>query len=230
MLEDLAGLYLAGCRRLVLIRTDVPVEGATLLDPTAAKDFNALLVSRGFEPLVLRLAGPESKSAGLLRRHARETARVARRRRFFNPPVEAEPEEAAASALSRLQADGADQAGALFAAAPQIDPGRCTGCDACLRVCPAQVLTHVNDSAGEGSYTVHPAGCDACGLCVEMCTHSAIGLEYMTRRPDRTALTDWTCPACWVPVHAPMGHAADGGLCHICRLSGHHKKLYQVLP
>jgi ferredoxin len=230
MLEDLAALYLKGARRMLLVCLAEPPEGAWAIDSEVVAQFNDLLTSRGFDPMAIKRAGIDSKAATRLRAHAEETTRISSRRRVF-PGIAVSPEEdTEGPALARLQAMGIDQDDTLFAAAPMIDAATCTGCDACIRACPTDVLTHINDRISGASYAVEPAGCDACGLCVGLCTFSAISLEYMTRRPNQIALTSWTCAACGVPVHAPAESAGGDGLCEICRQTGHHKKLYQVLP
>lgn len=229
-LEGLAALYLTGIRRLMLVDTAAPVDGIMAMDKEAVARFNSLLMSRGLEPLAMKVAGATSKAAAVLHAQATEIAATANRRSAFRSLVPHDQDEDVPTALAQVQALEADGPDALFFAAPVIDPSACTGCDACFRACPADVLIHINDSASDGSYGISPAGCDACGLCVDICTPTAIGLAYMTQRPDDIALTNWTCTACGVRVHAPMANAATDGMCDICRRTGHHKKLYQVLP
>ena len=54
----------------------------------------------------------------------------------------------------------------------RVDPNKCVGCKACLRVaCPALAFD------GKHAYIADPAGCTACGLCMQMCKFSAISIE-----------------------------------------------------
>ncbi len=228
-LEELAALYMKGMKRLVLVRTTMRSPEIMAMSKEAVEQFDRLLVSRGLEPMVVKQVGPTSKAAAVLHAQAEEIATTARRRQLLSQIAPDAEKDDVPPALTELQTFGANQAGALFAVAPVIDPNVCTGCHACHRACPADVLIYINDNSSGGRYTVSPAGCDACGLCVDLCTPSAIGLAFMTQRPDDIALTNWTCTACGVQVHAPVANAATDGLCDICRRTGHHKKLFQVL-
>jgi nitroreductase/NAD-dependent dihydropyrimidine dehydrogenase PreA subunit len=54
----------------------------------------------------------------------------------------------------------------------RIDPGTCTQCGACAKICPSEVLT-MND----GKVRVHsdtPLGCIACGHCMMVCPNGAV--------------------------------------------------------
>lgn len=228
-LEELAALYLKGVRRLILVRTTMRSSKVMAMSREAVEQFDRLLVSRGLEPIAVKQVGGTSKAAEVLQARAEEIATTARRRQLFSQIAPDATKDDVLPALTQLQTFGADQADALFAVAPVIDPNDCTGCDACHRACPADVLIYINDTQSGASYNIDPAGCDACGLCVDLCTPSAIGLAFMTQRPDDIALTNWTCTACGVQAHAPTVSAATDGLCEICRRTGHHKKLYQVL-
>lgn len=53
----------------------------------------------------------------------------------------------------------------------RIDQQKCTGCEACLPVCPPQVIQM------EGQKAVVKDGCTACGQCVEVCPTSAITMS-----------------------------------------------------
>lgn len=224
-LQALARLYQDGCRRLLITETAEGPPDVAVRHKQALKAFAALLASRGLEPMPARRADAESKAARALRAHREEALTVANWR-------SSEPDPGAdAAALTALQQIGSDTAEALFAAAPRIDPVKCTGCDACLRVCPGDVLRQINDENGLSCYQAACASCDACGLCVEVCASNAIDIDPMTRTPESITLKSWTCAACGVSTHAPAAQAGPGdGLCPTCRRTGHHKKLFQVLP
>jgi hypothetical protein len=62
-----------------------------------------------------------------------------------------------------------------------------------------------------------------------VCDAGAINLEEMQEMPDAVPVVEYTCEACGVAVHEPEASAGGGGLCQVCRKTGHHKKLFQVL-
>ncbi|PIE08840.1 MAG: hypothetical protein CSA74_00520 [Rhodobacterales bacterium] len=135
-------------------------------------------------------------------------------------------------ALARIQSAEATAEGVLFAIVPRIDPDLCSGCDACVRICPPEALTLIDTPGGLSAYHVDPESCDACGLCESVCEESAIRLETMALAPKDIPLQSWACRACGVAVHGPQAAAegrAQDGLCRICARTGHHKKLFQVL-
>lgn len=57
---------------------------------------------------------------------------------------------------------------------PQIDLAKCIGCDLCVKACPTQALTLVNELA----VVIHPEACDYTGACQEICPTQAISLTY----------------------------------------------------
>ena len=59
---------------------------------------------------------------------------------------------------------------------PVIDPKRCTGCGACLKVCPAGAV----EGEKKKPHQVRPEICLTCGACLAACRFKALGAE---RRP-----------------------------------------------
>jgi dihydroorotate dehydrogenase (fumarate) len=55
----------------------------------------------------------------------------------------------------------------------RIDPGRCTSCGTCVRVCPHAAAK----DAGEGPVEVAAEECSGCGLCVDLCPVAAISMQ-----------------------------------------------------
>ena len=53
---------------------------------------------------------------------------------------------------------------------PQIDPDRCTFCNACVTQCPV----HATDIDEKGHFSVEPSYCVGCGVCVEVCETDAL--------------------------------------------------------
>ncbi|MDQ2088926.1 4Fe-4S binding protein [Marimonas arenosa] len=224
LFEVLADAYLRGVHDVVVIENS---EGGGL--PDDLHRFNALLAARGMGRLHVRTAAGGTKLARKAQAILDEQHMVGGRRAMLGlQPDRGEPPEG--GALARLQAMAADGDGVIFASVPVIDPERCTGCDACLRVCPHDALTQIKDETGASRYTSAPSTCDACGVCGDVCSFSAIRLEAMAKKPDDIPLVSWTCTACGVNVHAPERGGRRTGQCHICENNNVHRKLFQVLP
>lgn len=56
---------------------------------------------------------------------------------------------------------------------PKVDLEKCTGCGACVDVCPSEVLEIENDKCKVS----RPDDCTDCGSCVDECPEGAITLE-----------------------------------------------------
>ena len=220
-LAVLAGYWARGLRQVIFISG---MDAAPGFSPADVENLNRLLKSRDLAAIRISLAGADSPPGRDLSGHLEERARISRRRALFDRVVSVG--EDGVQPLTQLQARAADRPGALFARVPVIDPQICTGCDACLRICPHDILSFNRDGAGGARYDVAPSGCDGCAICADLCGEGAISIQEMRERPEPVALTEWTCRACRAPVHAPV--AGADGLCSICARSGHHKKLFQV--
>jgi ferredoxin len=110
--------------------------------------------------------------------------------------------------------------------APHIDPQRCSGCDACARLCPQGAIAIERDA-----YKLEADACTGCGLCRDICSVGAIEVGRFQPNPQtRLPLRQDRCRACGVAFHTPAEGADPGGLCSICSATGHHSRLFQVLP
>lgn len=214
-----AAAYLDGVRRVLVLDPDREWIGET-----AVAQFNKILGSRGCARMAVRVVEPGGATQQRVRAAWAERDAVAGRRGVLRASRERAPDP-----LADLQAVAADLPGAIFVAAPVISAEKCNGCDACLRVCPYNVLTQIKDGPDRSHYSANPAPCDACGLCAELCSPSAIKVLTMVNAPDDIPLTDWLCPECGAPTHAPEVQNRGDGSCRICAATGHHKKLHQVL-
>ena len=84
----------------------------------------------------------------------------------------------------------------------KVDPERCTGCMACAKKCPRELIIPVDydkhvviacASHAKGAVTVRGCsqGCIGCGLCVKICPHEAIKVD------DNLATIDYSvCTSC----------------------------------
>ncbi|MBP7962214.1 MAG: 4Fe-4S binding protein [Caldilineaceae bacterium] len=58
---------------------------------------------------------------------------------------------------------------------PEIDANLCTGCKACVEICPTQALSQVAEKA-----VLHrPDLCTYCSACQDVCPEGAIALPFM---------------------------------------------------
>lgn len=165
------------------------------------------------------------------RRHAQDAPAQSRRallRAVVAPLREGVADDRAGPALRRLQSEVPADAPRAFV--PVIDAATCTGCDACIRLCPEAALTLINDDDGEMRYVVSADACTGCLLCEDVCTDAAIEVDAMKPAPPAVALNEFRCRACGRETHVPAaGDYGKTGLCPVCERTGHHKKLFQVL-
>lgn len=114
---------------------------------------------------------------------------------------------------------------ALFV--PELDPGRCNGCDACARICPHGALSMA--PSGE-AYVISPDACTGCGLCTDVCDRNALCVHACSPiGAVQVILETRTCRACGARYHSPQAQAAEGAFCQVCARVNHHRKLFQVL-
>lgn len=224
-LAALARLWLGGLRRLSCVTADCAAcpDGKGLDLQARVETLNGLLESRGLPGLALDRAS--RAPAGATRIGPAETAQKAGRRRLFG--LSTRPAGTGTAPLAQLQARDAGPA-ARHAFVPRIDPMGCTGCDACIRSCPAAALSLIKDETGDLCYGLDPASCTGCGLCSDMCAQGAIRIDRLASAPPPVALRSYRCSSCGVEVHEPAGRS-DSALCPICRNTRHHAKLFQVI-
>jgi formate hydrogenlyase subunit 6/NADH:ubiquinone oxidoreductase subunit I len=205
----------------------------------SVRQANALLHSRGLQPIVLVLLELGQWLEILNQTTAYQGQPVWTRRNFFRGALRAALDTALdpAALAGEEQADftpptawlpatGPDD---LFLHSPTIDPLRCNGCDACARLCPHQVIT-LETSGGEPCYRIDARQCTGCGICRDACDQDAVRLNALSPLPQATLpLVQGHCPACHVRYHLPTGQLRPDRLCPICARTRHGRQLYQVL-
>jgi hydrogenase-4 component H len=60
-----------------------------------------------------------------------------------------------------------------FRGAIEVDPGKCTGCGACTRICPPKALS-LNIEGGTAILRYFVGRCIFCGMCADICPEKAI--------------------------------------------------------
>ncbi len=118
-----------------------------------------------------------------------------------------------------------------------LDTLLCSGCDACLRICPQDVI-HLDRREGRAqAYVIAAENCNGCGLCVDLCSTRAIRIQRWAPLPQpRIPLIEQRCRSCGVTFHLPQGgistkdrRATAPSRCPICFQVDHQRHLYQVL-
>ncbi|MER2527757.1 MAG: 4Fe-4S binding protein [Candidatus Competibacter denitrificans] len=199
---------------------------------------NTLLQSRNLEPIALVALEPAQWQKILKQSTPCQSGPVSTRRNFFRDALRTAvntTRDAAALAgdepasltppTAWLAETGPDD---LFLATPNIDPTRCNGCDACVRLCPHQAI-RLETTDSEPCYQIEAQHCTGCGICRDACDQNAIHLAALALRPQAVALAQGHCPACNIRYHLPTGQLRPDGLCTICARTRHGRQLYQVL-
>lgn len=121
---------------------------------------------------------------------------------------------------------------ALYAFVPAIDAMLCSGCDACIRLCPHQALSicdSPNTAEDDKAYFFHPQNCTGCNICVDTCTAGAIKITPLhVLSQKKLHLKTYSCAACGNAYHLPKDQNKPPGLCPICQKTNNTARLYQV--
>ncbi len=229
-------LHQAGVRRLMLCSGDCdccPRGRVTRIESSLAQ-VEALLRDRGLDPLEVIALEPKAWVVRLEAARERHQPSALGRRSFLRGVLSAATETASelAEGIGRRRPASTPPgrlvprpAGSgLRLHAPRIQAERCTGCDACVRLCPHEVI-RVEAQA----YRFAPDDCTGCGICTDVCASSAISIRRLDPSPpNRVQLYPGRCAACGIAFHLPRprsGSARD--LCPICARTNHHQRLFQ---
>lgn len=224
-----------GLRTVLVARGDCvscPRATAETLE-AAVEQLRALRASQGRKAFRLEEAPASRWSRTRREAEAQRHDLDQGRRRLFTFSLAAEVR----GAVSGRTGEGAE-AGRLARHAPLIDPGRCTGCDACARVCPHSSIALSREASGL-AYRIQPATCTGCHLCADVCDSAAVKVEHMAPAAARVVvLSEHHCMKCGAPFHQParepepadLAHEVEqsGTVCRICAKTSHASKLFQV--
>lgn len=223
-------LWRRGVRRLVLCTADCDAcrRGVVARVTDHLREVNALLVDRGLDRLEWEPLPPERWVDRLGVAEAEHQSPGLSRRALFRRLVSATAELAERVDLTTPDDEppgrliGSTKAGGLSLHAPRIHPDRCSGCDACARICRHAVIRVEVDA-----YHLDPEGCTGCGLCSDLC--AAVTVQRLDPMPQRRlALREGRCAACGAPFHTPGPPTPAKPLCPICAKTRHYERLYQV--
>ena len=241
-LQEILRLYNKGVRHLVVATGDCnecPKGGGERLDQRLAP-LNHSLAQAGQALFNLQYKSMADWNEYQLHSSAAPSGPVVSRRGFFHAFIPAENNDEQnlveyLSGESRLFTPLAQllpglNDDSILPHVPEIDPHHCSGCNACIRVCPHQALdiTHENSAP---CYHLLASQCTGCGICMDICDQEAITIHRWTRpQHQQIPLQKMSCSACGVPFHEPV--AVDKTIkstCRICSAKNHHSNLFQIL-
>lgn len=229
--RDILDLLGRGVRRLVVSRDGCPHCARLVVRPfdQAMERIARLQASRGQAPVrLLSIDGSQwrRRTMHLARQSADLNQGLRRLLGLGRAGAPAGAGEGASRHACPGVANGVEGL-ALHRFVPAIEPSSCTGCDACVRVCPngALALDRINGRLG---YRVNAEQCNGCALCMDICEEDAVSIHEMTSVAAAVLpLDEQRCRACGVNFHAPDTSRA-GDLCRICTLKAHSRSLFQV--
>jgi Pyruvate/2-oxoacid:ferredoxin oxidoreductase delta subunit len=201
------------------------------------EETNRLLASRGLEPLKHRNLEPSAWMKAFRRIREFAASRTLDRRAFFRSAIKLPRERVEAAiedATGSYQPPGmlleGDAADALFPYVPDIDPERCNGCDACVRLCPHGAIRFDAGDQDAPAFLIHAARCSGCGICADVCERDAVVIVNLGQSVARQIrLRAERCRVCGTGFHVPAAGANGDRLCWVCHKTNHYRNLYQVL-
>ncbi|HIP52529.1 MAG TPA: 4Fe-4S dicluster domain-containing protein [Chromatiales bacterium] len=140
-------------------------------------------------------------------------------------------EEESALAPGRWLPEKMDATAVHWPYTPYIETERCSGCDACARICPHQAIRLARDPQGL-CYILNPRNCTGCNLCQDVCETEAVHVEaWRSAAMERLGLDERECSVCGAPFHIPANivDEQERPICRICQQINHHRNLFQVL-
>jgi Pyruvate/2-oxoacid:ferredoxin oxidoreductase delta subunit len=229
-LHQLAAWYRAGLRSLVL--NIAQCKGCRWADERGLVyrlvRWNRLLEKRGLGRLAVIVQQPRPTDE-IAPGHDKGDTRLDRRGFLQRLLTAAEPapanDELGLAPVTAAQPTA--KRGDYILYAPVIDLDRCSGCDACIRICRHHAL---NPGDNGDTYQIAADRCSGCGLCVDVCDREAIVIirDRVLPRAE-VVLYPQVCRACGAKFHPPRPATTNMPLCHVCSASNHYDRLFQVL-
>jgi ferredoxin len=229
--RDVAGLAARGVTRLVVARgaCDTCRLGPGRAWDDAVAEVIRLQNDRGQRAISVVAASPQSWVA------ARDRALRPSRRDLFaalrSGRASASPGDDAVSMPAAARLPGGGSAETLHPYFPVIAADLCDGCDACVKLCPHDVLRQEETPPNTAVYIIEASRCSGCDLCIDVCEAGAIAVQRWQHGPTvAITFTMQRCASCGRAHKVPAGLGEDGAFrCRICRRADHNRNLFQVL-
>ncbi|MGD1983537.1 MAG: 4Fe-4S binding protein [Chromatiaceae bacterium] len=194
--------------------------------------FNKVLARRGLSQIGLHTLDGDAVANDSEGRLPRQGGPALSRRGFLRRMISAtavpavDPTEASWKPPGSHLPSAGEKGLALFV--PEIDPHRCNGCDACLRVCSHAALSC--ERGATDAYVIAADACTGCGLCSDICDRDAISVNQdAVVSQTIIPLAAGRCKVCGIRFHKPDTGSIGDTLCQICSRVDHKRNLYQVL-
>ena len=233
-LQTLLKLYRQGCSQFFMSCGDCKScsRGAAPAINERLEPLNQALLQRGYRTIELCELTPERWQALYAQTSDYQNPVHLSRRQFLRRSIGQATEagmqqaglsdESCSSNLGELLPKGS--VGGDLPYVPILDESRCNGCDACIKLCPHDVIQYQDDC-----YQIKAERCSGCQICVDVCDQSALTIQYWQPATQTTiSLRSGRCRACGVLFHYPNKTSPARELCRICRDSQHYKALYQI--
>lgn len=228
-LDELAGLYARGARRLLVARGECATcaRGTRAIFDAAIGDLGRLLEDRRLTPIAVAElpAGEWSRQRAAATAPSRRGFLLAvrgRHRRDTSPAHEPQPAARALPAPSRPDP--------LNPFLPVIDGAACTACDACVRICPDGALRLEIADTGTAAYQIEPRRCTGCRLCADVCDARAMSVATWLRGGASALRLDRAqCKSCGNVFRRPAGRRSESRACRVCEAAAPSRNLFQVI-
>jgi len=110
---------------------------------------------------------------------------------------------------------------------PAIDGRKCSGCDACIHVCPHGAL-RLEPCDPHKAYVITASACTNCRLCRDICAENAIDIATAGQPQQfQLPLAAMRCQRCGVPGHIPA-QQPPRPYCRVCAGLDGRQRLFQV--
>lgn len=242
-LNDIMSLYRRGIRKIVACASNCSdcVRSDTTALNQRVENFNLLLQDRKLPAMQYRKVTQKQWSHLVSRQLQDAHGPSMNRRQFFRRMTHVVMEE---NKLLRASGHGYDtefippgkilpgqSPTQLVPFLPQIDPGRCNGCDTCAKLCPHGAIAYqTGEQASFTAYQIAAEECSGCGICTDVCELQAVSIKsWAVPEVTRIPLRSSRCRACGAPFHVPSGNASAAQLCRICAQTNHHRLLFQIM-